>query len=134
MLFCDYQAHFTKTRCKVRSLSRPPVKRMRVDSEGQSRSMSRPPRDEMGIKDSVVSISEYCKVCYSFLTSAKRIAVCCHKMFSVSFLLVLDKTVIPENRSQGRVVTEGLLLPDFFFFFFFLAACTCMAYPQSARL
>jgi nucleolar GTP-binding protein len=45
-------AHFTKTRCKVRSLSRPPMKRMRVDSEGQSRSMSRPPRDEMGIKDS----------------------------------------------------------------------------------
>ncbi|KDR12537.1 nucleolar GTP-binding protein 1 [Zootermopsis nevadensis] len=44
-------AHFTRTRSKVRSVSRPPLKRMRVDSEGRSRSMSQPPRDEMGIKD-----------------------------------------------------------------------------------
>ncbi|XP_067004052.2 nucleolar GTP-binding protein 1 [Anabrus simplex] len=44
-------AHFTRTPSRVRSLSRPPLKKMRMDSESRSRSMSRPPRDEMGIKD-----------------------------------------------------------------------------------
>nr|CAD7257489.1 unnamed protein product [Timema shepardi] len=44
-------AHFTRTRSKIRSLSRPPMKRMRLESSDRSRSMSRPPRDEMGVKD-----------------------------------------------------------------------------------
>nr|CAD7448236.1 unnamed protein product [Timema bartmani] len=44
-------AHFTRTRSKIRSLSRPPLKRMRLESTDRSRSMSRPPRDEMGVKD-----------------------------------------------------------------------------------
>lgn len=48
-------AHFRKTRGRSRSLSQPAAKRMRVDSEGFSRSMSRPPRDEMGVKDVTVS-------------------------------------------------------------------------------
>jgi len=81
------------------------MKRMRVDSEGQSRSMSRPPRDEMGIKDSNVSISKYCKVPSLFPTSIQKIANCCHKVFLTSFLLMLYETVIPENGSQRRVVT-----------------------------
>jgi hypothetical protein len=83
MLFCDYQAHFTKTRCKVRSLSRPPVKRMRVDSGSRSRSMSRPPRDEMGIKDSVVSISEYCKVPIYFPVLQSKLQVVAIKYFQL---------------------------------------------------
>ncbi|XP_069692617.1 nucleolar GTP-binding protein 1 [Periplaneta americana] len=44
-------AHFTKTRGKARSLSQPSTKRRRVDSRETSRSLSRPPRDEMGVKD-----------------------------------------------------------------------------------
>ncbi|KAJ9585229.1 hypothetical protein L9F63_002992, partial [Diploptera punctata] len=44
-------AHFTRTKGKARSLSRPAVKRMRTESGSRSRSVSRPPRDEMGVKD-----------------------------------------------------------------------------------
>ncbi|PSN47441.1 Nucleolar GTP-binding protein 1 [Blattella germanica] len=44
-------AHFTRTKSKIRSLSCPPAKRMRTGSESRTRSMSRPPRDEMGVKD-----------------------------------------------------------------------------------
>ncbi|XP_046993099.1 nucleolar GTP-binding protein 1 [Schistocerca americana] len=47
------EAHFTKTRSRSRSTSRP-AKRMRLSSEGLSRSSSRPPRDEMGVKDVVM--------------------------------------------------------------------------------
>lgn len=124
MLFCVYQAHFTKTRCKVRSLSRPPVKRMRVDSDGRSRSMSRPPRDEMGIKDSNVSISKYCKFSCLFPISIQKIANCYHKVFLTSFLLIPHKIVIPENGSQRRVVTRVYSC------FSFVAVCTRMAYPH----
>ena len=49
-------AHFTRT--KSRSLSRPPLKKARVDSEGRVRSSSRPPRDQSGVRDSVVSTSK----------------------------------------------------------------------------
>lgn len=51
------KAHFTKTRGRSRTMSEgPAAKRMRMESVSQSRgrSISRPPRDEMGIKDSVV--------------------------------------------------------------------------------
>ncbi|XP_012255458.2 nucleolar GTP-binding protein 1 [Athalia rosae] len=49
-------AHFTKTRSRSRSQSQPVTKRMRLQSEPQSRarSSSRPARDEMGIKDTVM--------------------------------------------------------------------------------
>lgn len=49
-------AHFTKTRGRSRSLSQPARKRARMQSESRSaaRSSSRPPRDEMGVKDTVM--------------------------------------------------------------------------------
>ncbi|KAK0078095.1 hypothetical protein PV325_003051 [Microctonus aethiopoides] len=49
-------AHFTKTRARSRSQSGPANKRQRVESLSQqrSRSVSRPPRDEMGVKDVVM--------------------------------------------------------------------------------
>ncbi|KAK7077581.1 Nucleolar GTP-binding protein 1 [Halocaridina rubra] len=39
--------HFTQTR----STSRPPLKRLRAESETRSRSSSRPPRDQSGVRD-----------------------------------------------------------------------------------
>ena len=49
-------AHFTKTRTRSRSISAPAAKRMRMQSVSQSRnrSVSRPGRDEMGVKDVVM--------------------------------------------------------------------------------
>ncbi|XP_063371046.1 nucleolar GTP-binding protein 1 isoform X1 [Cydia amplana] len=44
------QAHFTRTRSRSRSLSAPAVKRARVDVS-RARSVSRPARDEQGVKD-----------------------------------------------------------------------------------
>lgn len=57
-LFFMFQAHFARTRKRSRSQSQPAAKRMRLQSESQSRarSSSRPARDDMGIKDVVVSI------------------------------------------------------------------------------
>lgn len=46
----DEKAGFKRTRGRSRSLSKG-VKRMRLDSEGRARSMSRPPRDLSGVKD-----------------------------------------------------------------------------------
>lgn len=67
-LFDDYvavllQAHFTKTRGRARSLSAGsnsvsrPIKRIKIDMENRSasRSQSRPPRDESGVKNVAVS-------------------------------------------------------------------------------
>ncbi|XP_054266710.1 nucleolar GTP-binding protein 1 [Macrosteles quadrilineatus] len=48
------EAHFKRTRGRSKSLSRPPVKRMRMESEPRARSMSRPPRDQSGVKDPAV--------------------------------------------------------------------------------
>uniref|UniRef100_A0A1B6L217 Nucleolar GTP-binding protein 1 n=1 Tax=Graphocephala atropunctata TaxID=36148 RepID=A0A1B6L217_9HEMI len=45
------EAHYKRTRGRSKSLSRPPSKRMRMDSEPRARSMSRPPRDLSGVKD-----------------------------------------------------------------------------------
>lgn len=45
------KANFKRTRGRSRSLSKPAMKRMRTNSEGASRSMSRPPRDKSGVKD-----------------------------------------------------------------------------------
>jgi len=47
----DEKAGYKRTRGRSRSLSKPSIKRMRVDSEGRSRSMSKPPRDVSGVKD-----------------------------------------------------------------------------------
>lgn len=49
-------AHFTKMRARSRSLSQPASKRRRLQSESRSasRSVSRPPRDQMGIKDTAM--------------------------------------------------------------------------------
>lgn len=58
-------AHFTKTKTRSRSVG-PPAKRMRMDtsesrSQSRNRSVSRPPRDEQGVKDVVVSnINDLC--------------------------------------------------------------------------
>ncbi|CAH1403819.1 unnamed protein product [Nezara viridula] len=46
----EEKAGFKRTRGRSRSLSRG-VKRMRIDSEGRAKSMSRPPRDVSGVKD-----------------------------------------------------------------------------------
>lgn len=52
----NFQAHFTKTRKRSRSLSQNiDRKRQRLESTSRTRSVSRPGRDEMGIKDKVVS-------------------------------------------------------------------------------
>uniref|UniRef100_A0A0A9ZEK9 Nucleolar GTP-binding protein 1 n=2 Tax=Lygus hesperus TaxID=30085 RepID=A0A0A9ZEK9_LYGHE len=45
------KANFKRTRGRSRSVSAPALKRMRTDSEGGARSMSRPPRDKSGVKD-----------------------------------------------------------------------------------
>ncbi|KAG8236238.1 hypothetical protein J437_LFUL010991 [Ladona fulva] len=47
------EAHFTRTKSRNRSLSQPPLKKMRTESlaRSRSRSVSKPPRDETGIKD-----------------------------------------------------------------------------------
>ncbi|XP_034941870.1 nucleolar GTP-binding protein 1 [Chelonus insularis] len=49
-------AHFTKTRSRSRSASGPARKRQKLESSSQSRarSVSRPPRDDMGVKDVVM--------------------------------------------------------------------------------
>ncbi|XP_012217924.2 nucleolar GTP-binding protein 1-like [Linepithema humile] len=49
-------AHYKRTRARSRSRSEPAKKRMRMESMSQSRarSVSRPPRDEMGVKDTVM--------------------------------------------------------------------------------
>ncbi|XP_043460977.1 nucleolar GTP-binding protein 1 [Leptopilina heterotoma] len=48
-------AHFTKTKKRARSISEPDAKRRRVDvSASRNRSVSRQPRDEMGVKDVVM--------------------------------------------------------------------------------
>ncbi|OAD62489.1 putative nucleolar GTP-binding protein 1 [Eufriesea mexicana] len=49
-------AHFTKTRGRARSLSQPARKRMRLQSESRSRvrSSSKPDRNEMGVKDTIM--------------------------------------------------------------------------------
>ncbi|XP_012217920.1 nucleolar GTP-binding protein 1 [Linepithema humile] len=49
-------AHYKRTRTRSRSRSEPAKKRMRVESLSQSRarSVSRPPRDEMGVKNTVM--------------------------------------------------------------------------------
>lgn len=44
-------AHYMRARTRSRSASQPSTKRQRVDSQGRGRSLSRPPRDEMGVKD-----------------------------------------------------------------------------------
>ncbi|KAE8745997.1 hypothetical protein FOCC_FOCC007255 [Frankliniella occidentalis] len=44
----------SRSTSKGRSLSLAPTKRLRMDSEGRARSVSKPPRDEMGIKDVVM--------------------------------------------------------------------------------
>lgn len=54
-------AHFTKTKARSRSLG-PPAKRMRMDvsesrSQSKNRSVSKTPRNELGVKDVVVSVS-----------------------------------------------------------------------------
>lgn len=54
------KAHFTRTRSRSKSLrsrstSEPPAKRARVASTSRGRSVSKPPRDESGVKDVVVS-------------------------------------------------------------------------------
>lgn len=55
------EAHFTKTKARNRSVG-PPAKRMRMNisetdnkSLSRSRSLSKPPRNEQGIKDVAVS-------------------------------------------------------------------------------
>ena len=52
------KAHFTRTRSKSlrgRSLSSgPPAKKARISSTSRGRSVSKPPRDESGVKDVVV--------------------------------------------------------------------------------
>lgn len=53
-------AHFTKTKQRSRSVG-PPMKRMRMDttestSFNRARSLSKPPRNELGVKDVAVSI------------------------------------------------------------------------------
>ncbi|XP_071439336.1 nucleolar GTP-binding protein 1 [Hetaerina americana] len=47
------EAHFTRTKSRSRSLSQPPLKKIRTESlaRSRSRSVSKPPRDEMGVKD-----------------------------------------------------------------------------------
>ncbi|XP_046673325.1 nucleolar GTP-binding protein 1 [Homalodisca vitripennis] len=45
------EAHYKRTRGRSKSLSRPPNKKMRMESEPRARSMSRPPRDLSGVKD-----------------------------------------------------------------------------------
>ncbi|XP_046399020.1 nucleolar GTP-binding protein 1 [Ischnura elegans] len=47
------EAHFTRTKSRSRSLSQPPLKKIRTESlaRSRSRSVSKPPRDETGIKD-----------------------------------------------------------------------------------
>ncbi|KAL0268172.1 UNVERIFIED_CONTAM: hypothetical protein PYX00_010217 [Menopon gallinae] len=47
-------AHFTRTRSRSRSLSAIPAKRARLQSTSRARSSSRPARDEMGVKDTVM--------------------------------------------------------------------------------
>ncbi|KAL1132662.1 hypothetical protein AAG570_010614 [Ranatra chinensis] len=47
-------AGYKRTRGRSRSLSKPSAKKMRVDSEGRARSMSRLPRDVSGVKDPVI--------------------------------------------------------------------------------
>lgn len=49
------KAHFKHTRGRSKSLSRPPIKRMRMDVS-ESRSMSRPPRDQSGVKDPAMRV------------------------------------------------------------------------------
>ncbi|EZA49936.1 hypothetical protein DMN91_011493 [Ooceraea biroi] len=44
-------AHFKRTRARSRSRSEHAAKRMRVESQSRGRSVSKPSRDEMGIKD-----------------------------------------------------------------------------------
>ena len=103
------------------------MKRMRVDSEGHARSMSRPPRDEMGIKDSAVSISKYCKVPCLFPTSVQKIANCCHKVFLTSFLLIQNShTWKWEPRKScylGYIPAFLFILFYLFIYFFFLWQC-----------
>lgn len=52
-------ANFTKTKARSRSMT-PAAKRMRLESkdrsESRARSLSAPPRDEQGVKDSTVNI------------------------------------------------------------------------------
>uniref|UniRef100_A0A1B6HJI0 Nucleolar GTP-binding protein 1 n=1 Tax=Homalodisca liturata TaxID=320908 RepID=A0A1B6HJI0_9HEMI len=48
------EAHYKRTRGRSKSLSRPPNKKMRMESEPRARSMSRPPRDLSGVKDPVM--------------------------------------------------------------------------------
>lgn len=45
----------SRSTSKGRSLSHAPTKRLRMDTEGRARSVSKAPRDEMGVKDVVVS-------------------------------------------------------------------------------
>ncbi|KAL6259025.1 hypothetical protein P5V15_008947 [Pogonomyrmex californicus] len=47
-------AHFKKSRARSRSRSEPARKRMRIESTSRARSVSKPPRDEMGVKDVVM--------------------------------------------------------------------------------
>lgn len=48
------EAHYKRTRGRSKSLSTPPAKRMRQESQSRVRSMSRPPRDQSGVKDPLV--------------------------------------------------------------------------------
>lgn len=58
-------AHFTKTRAGSRSMERP-AKRMRMDvdvrSQSKNRSVSRPPRTELGVKDPLVRLCLFCSI------------------------------------------------------------------------
>ncbi|KAL0858982.1 hypothetical protein ABMA27_010841 [Loxostege sticticalis] len=49
------EANFTKTRSRSRSQSAVAAKRARVDSQSRARSVSRPARDEQGVKDVVMA-------------------------------------------------------------------------------
>lgn len=52
---CD-QAHFKRARS--RSRSEPAAKRMRMETQSRARSVSKPPRDEMGVKNETVSLEK----------------------------------------------------------------------------
>lgn len=97
-----FQAHFTKTRARSRSASEPAKKRQRVQSLSMSRarSSSRPARDEMGVKDVVVSGNKKKRADSSnrsnIIISVSRIDI------YLFFPPLADEDEVEEHRAQGH--------------------------------